>query len=514
MNPLYPLLLMALLTFGVILFFLAGSNGGIRRPTDEPSRVYSDTILKAVQAESSRQISWKWLIRAAGSILAVGLLAEFVQSLTSAIASQPREEPLNLFDGISIWPTEFLRLLALVGTVCFFLAADVRRRRHRIKLWQNFFRDHDDSEETWKKFYETCKERWKRKLSPATKAGIVRTDAYGLWELRGQPTPKDNAYLRQAEMELDQERGAILVAGWLPPFVETTNPGMPEAAVNAAGLFRRYLCLGRRKKRMGRALVCTILYVFLLSVMMIALGNGPGNLIIRGHYSRVFDGGVIFIAAIAILFVVFYIFDAVFLSKRLLDYISRHPTRWPDAPLQKRVELFGVKPGHLDGVLDMEFAAVQTAEIGPLLFGPLILVSLLVIARAPWFDHWTWPPGLIMIFAMNYLAVFFCWWMVRRTAENVRQDALHRLDEICLSVKNSADESFDVTPNTASQPFGKVSLKKEAYLGNLEMLRQRIETESRGAFARWFQDPTYLAVFVPSGISGVIGLISTYWLSK
>jgi hypothetical protein len=182
-------------------------------------------------------------------------------------------------------------------------------------------------------------------------------------------------------------------------------------------------------------------------------------------------------------------------------------------PLWEKAVKFGVNMQHLDGLLDIDFAAFQTAEIGPLMAAPLILQLLLLISRVCWLDDWTWPLGLVLIFAMNFLMAATCLLLVRRAAENVRTYALERLEEIKSSLENSGKDHVDVVAHGTLDDRRKVSLDKETYLKNLENVRKHIEDESRGAFAPWFQDPTYLGVFIPSSVSGIVSIVSFYWLN-
>ena len=148
------------------------------------------------------------------------------------------------------------------------------------------------------------------------------------------------------------------------------------------------------------------------------------------------------------------------------------------------------------------------------MFGPLLLILLLLLSRSCCFDNWTWPNGLIAIFVMNFLAATACWWVVRHAADNVRKSALRRLNAIIQVVKHSEQSTFKIPAPGGIDALQFIDLPKDDYLSNLKKIHKRIVNERRGAFARWFQDPTYMAVCIPSGISGIVSLIGSFWLSK
>jgi hypothetical protein len=41
----------------------------------------------------------------------------------------------------------------------------------------------------------------------------------------------------------------------------------------------------------------------------------------------------------------------------------------------------------------------------------------------------------------------------------------------------------------------------------LEEIKRRIEAERRGAYARWLQDPAFLAMFIPTGLFGILTIL-------
>jgi len=520
-DPRWPMVLMAAGVFIWLLAFFAGSNGGIRRTLKDHFPAGSDLIEEVESKERSRQVPCSLMIAAAATVLAAGALAFLLQYICGSIAGRPGEEPWTFDEGVSIWPTEYLRGLVLIGAGVFIVVASLRRQRHRQKLWEDFFCEPEVADEKWGDFYERCRQRWRQDLSPPQREAILKSDAHRLWEVSGRRAGTTDADLRRAaddwrraETELDQERDATLYLGWTPPFIEVMQKDRPGVFVNAAALFKCYLRLGRRGNRVGRASLCAGVYTFLFVAMMFLSGGIPSFILVRGHFSHVLDRTMLALTIPAIMFVLFYVFDAAFLTKRILDYFSRLPTCWPEPALKKNAVKFGLCPHHLDGVLDVEFAAVQTGEIRPLMLGPIMLMLMLVVSRICYFDNWTWPPGLVAVFVANFLLAGFCWWMVRRAADNVRRAALERLAAIILSVKGAPDEQYEIPASAKLEAPSVFKVAKKLYLKNLDAARARIETEQRGAYAQWFQDPTYLAVFIPSSISGIISLVISYWINR
>ncbi|HUC84964.1 MAG TPA: hypothetical protein VL970_07215 [Candidatus Acidoferrales bacterium] len=444
----------------------------------------------AEERENFYRLPRYWFWWTAFTLAVVGLLTWLIQWCTWSITSREGEELWNFTSGVSVWLADYVRLLALVGAGIFFLIVSLRRERHRKRLWKEFFHEQDDREKRGQVFQKQCSKRWKCRLSRPAIRGILRRDAYNLWKLSGQTRAPANC-LPQARIELKRERKSILLFGWMPTFIKLKNPSSSSAKVfvHAVALFKYYLRFGKGWRRMLRAAGCVGLYAFIVAIVFLALGEDWQRPLIRGHDSKAFDQWVLSLSGAAVLLVLYYLFDAAFLSKRLLDHISRHPTLWPAPVLLKRGVALGIAPGriasvYLAGLLEVEFAAVQTNEVGLFLLAPFPLLFLLLLSHNAWLGNSSCPPLLFVVFAVNTFFVGFCWWMLRRAAGNVRDAALARLEEFDPSARPSR--------------------------GDVAKIRERIKNEKRGAFATFFQDPTTLAASIPAGITGIISLVSSF----
>jgi hypothetical protein len=452
-------------------------------------------LQEAKDKESSRQLSFWWLLFP----LIIGVLCWRFFSRAGAIASSTGEEPFDFLNGISIWPSEGIRFLAIIGGVCFIWYAWCRHTRHRQKLWIDYFCGRSDDPSLWESFLESSQSRLRFLIPPRSVAG------------------------RRLKNMARQTR---FVFRWMPPlFVKITNryPHETKVSVNAVALFRSYLHRGSWPVRFARVVFGMAVYFVALWSSILCLHGRPTQLLIRGSQSHHLDRVVGFFAILVFLLVLFYVLDAALLTARLLNCISSQPTSWPDRTLRAKALGFGVPPEHLDGLLKVDFAAVQTKEVGPLMFGPVVILLLIVISRSSFLDDFTWPPGLIAVFALNSVLAAICWGVVRSAAKKVRKCALAQLAISISSVKHSGDDFFAAPMTGSSQDSQMVMPKvlphtcrvsKKDYLRRLKLARKAVQDEHRGAYARAFQDPSYLAVFIPTGATGVISLLAEYWLNK
>jgi hypothetical protein len=528
--------LIAALLFGTVFFIQIRGGTRLRSPSFEseiqsrwlsseisvrkktlPDYEDMDELKKAVAKEHKYQLSVRSCICIVLLIFGVtgfGLL--FLNHLKE-IANTPGEEPWDFLNGVTIWPSELIRIATIIGAIVFIYSFHSSRLRRRETLYRRFFRE--SSTEDCDTFYQRCLERWtfRRQDTPASTASekiILEPDAHGLWEQRGEETGNDWRDWFQAKLSWIQERHASSVFQWMPPFIKVFQKKPSDdndgVAVSASALFRSCLNLGRWPHRVRRVVIYIVLYLVCASLFITFLHDAPSRLLIRGTTSHWWDMNILLSTIVAVLFCLFLVLDATMITKRALDYISRHPTSWPQPVVERHVAKYGVSSQNLDGLLDVQYTALQTEEVSTLMFGPIFLLLLLALSRAPCFDNWTWPAGIIVIYVVNFLIAGFCWFLVRQAAARVRKLALHRLDDFTTGIKSASSKTFDIKEICLDSEVEKLAGTKKQYLKNLKRVRKSIVEENGGAYSKIFQDPTYLAVFIPSSLSGIIYLVASF----
>ncbi|HEY3863654.1 MAG TPA: hypothetical protein VGO59_17400 [Verrucomicrobiae bacterium] len=502
----FPLASFLFLLFLCVLAVIlkANATAGFREPN--APKIPSDStgrIERAKFDEQEKQFSFWALGIAAAMAAVIGLACWGFAAWTKSIASLPGQEPWDFHGGVSIWTSEWIRFFDILAGGIFFWIAMWSRRTHRRKLWEKYFREKEPATGDWNSFWDKCRRRWNSKLDEGQKNKFIEEDALDLCKKSGQPDDKQPGYVPQAAADFEREQKIVFGLPWLPPFVASKDGGQDRACINAFALFRSYLRAGRFRIRIWRILGGVILYAVSLGLLMACLGDIPRQVFIRGADSRGFDIFCVITAFFTFLFALFYVLDGTVLTSRFLNCISRFPTRWPDRLLRETEEKFGVDACFLDGFLDVDFAAYQTKEVGTLMLGPIVILLILAISRSRYLDNWPWPPVLIVCYAVNFLVAGACWWIVRRAADKVRQAALDELADSIAEVANSKAKNY----GTPARP-------RAAYLKRLRAVQRAIQEEHRGAYAHAFQDPTYLAVFLPSGATGAASLIASWFLKK
>jgi len=132
---------------------------------------------------------------------------------------------------------------------------------------------------------------------------------------------------------------------------------------------------------------------------------------------------------------------------------------------------------------------------------PFIIQFLMLLARNSYFDNWTWPPALVVVFVCNVLLAVAAWCLLRATAQKVRVSALKQLKSSLLNVR------FQLASAGSADTLAKDKLA-------LKEMIKRIEQEKAGAYSRIIQDPALLAVMLPTGALGILSILVQAFLGK
>ncbi len=330
-----------------------------------------------------------WLPSAiAGSSLAasVGLLWLLSRDLAQG------GEPFSLLEGVSVWPSEALRLIAGLIAVGLFIHGHRRQAEARAGIERDF---------------------------PALVAGT--------------PVPEP-----QGPAATSPNAGPC--AGLAP--LPQTEP------VPATTLWTRYAAGCGLPQTLRRTWPEVLAFLLLAWTLMLTLGfpNRPT----RSDLSWGLDLGIILLVLIPFLALLFFMVDATRQTLKLARDL-RDPVTWPTATL----DALGLgawvpaRDGQREGAdlvwLDVCLIGAVTRPVGNLVWYPVLVLILIALARHPLFDAWALSPALILVMGLAIVYAVGCAWALRRAAEGVREEAVRQLSAALLRAQGApqAKECLD-----------------------------------------------------------------------
>ncbi|HUT94040.1 MAG TPA: hypothetical protein VMY37_31545 [Thermoguttaceae bacterium] len=364
-------------------------------------------------------------------------------------------EPFSVLEGISIWPSTLLRLLAVVLAIFYFY-----------KGWRDLERNHTD----------ICRELF----------GFPKED-----ESAGPSEPAKSEYRQFWTKLSDLELISPYLRGGLAPWSRTLIgrshllkwPADAER-MSIKTLYRQYFRRGRLSQRRLRVGALTAFYLaFGLSLFrMTNLPNMPS----RGDLSAMVGWGVLFAAVVLMITLVFFVLDATELCRRFVRKLAKETYGWPSRGMAQISGARGsVDRESLRELLAIRLIAHRTNVVEKLMYGPCMVILFVVLSRHRVFDYWDWPWPLILLIALNLSAAVYCAFSLRNRAQKARRDVLERLD---------------------GQLAHAVGTGEARRAEQIRQIIREVTEENRGAFSPWAKNPILGALALPA-IGGVGGLL-------
>jgi hypothetical protein len=298
-------------------------------------------------------------------VVMVLTLGNVVALAAWAMSDGAEGEPFVLTEGISVWPTQALRLFAFLLSGAFFIYAGWSLRNNEIQLRETFplpQLPEDYPQEPW----------------------YHRFIGIHLW------SPQTSAHTSLHQLWLD------------------------------------YIRLGRWENRWRRYFLQAVLYLFFGALLMQFFGQPHTPC--RGHACFSMNMAFLIVSVLGMVLLIFFVVDATRLCRRLIKHLVEETIQWPLDFLAAEARKRGVDSTCVHEWLCIDFIAQRTAVIGHLIYYPFVIVFLMAIARHPYFDRWDLPMGLAILIFLNIAYAFGNGVALRRSAELARRAALSQLN--------------------------------------------------------------------------------------
>ena len=311
---------------------------------------------------------WKTLYTNRIAILAAAVLVIlfFLRQVPQNVHAG--DEPFALLSGVSIWPSEVLRLFAFILSIHFVGRALSRLNQNDLDVAKQFD-----------------------------------------LEVKGDP-PSESVKSTSAY-------------SWIHMWLQRTLMLRPYEEIQVRQLWSDYCYASATRRRLIVSSVLSLVYLAVVFALAIAAGGERPLVPARGTEAFTIDKVILWAAIIANTLLIFFTLHATWLETRIAYYLGHGSTAWPDR-LLNRVSPNRSERQFIDELLDIQFLAKHSIPVTSLVYYPFFTVSLMVLARVSWFDGWTWPLMLWFVFGFQLLALVGCVFALRATAEAARARAL------------------------------------------------------------------------------------------
>jgi len=306
-------------------------------------------------------------------------------------------EPLRWVEGISVWPSQLLRTVGLMIALCCIFAV--------LRLSERNLEDLDGRFD----------------LSPAPELP-GNWSGYMRWRARWRSRRRGNDVPRESDQDGPGER---VRRDWR----EHRMSSSPEACMLHAALWAGVF--------------------FLVAYALMELLGYP-NLPSRGQAMARLNQFLIFTLVPSFLLLLFLVVELTGRCIQLADRVKVYDS-WPvkavERVLPRFVRYSGKKEDNetlaarvVNACMKPSLLAERSAAITPLVFYPLSILALLIVARAGLFDGWNISVGLIFVLGASFLVCCIVAWTLHWAAERVRGESLAVLKN-CLIERQGGGEA-------------------------------------------------------------------------
>ncbi len=390
-----------------------------------------------------------WQVLAAATSL-LGLYAYCIIT----VAALPGEEPLRWLAGVSIWPSEFVRVAVVILGATLLIHARTCLTEGDGRIAHEFFRE----ELPARPIGTSPLRRWWVDLRACLGGGF---DAL---YCRLCPTLPD-----------DNDTAAVDVKRLWANYRQWTSPGTVTLRIAA-----------------GVALYCGF------SAVLISLD--PPIAPLRGSASLALDHLTSMAAVLSMLLVLIATLGRVavstlFLRRLFGDGAVAKPSAWGDDTLQR---FCGVDCKASRTYVDLMLSARMSESVGDIVLYPFILSVLLLVARSQLFDNWVTPWGLLAVISIGLLLVIVSALALRHSAERIRRYTIEQLIKVEVRLRGgpSPEEAKFCTPEA------------------VRLMREVATNLRTGAFAPLSEQPIVRALILPFGGAGVMSILEYLLMAK
>jgi hypothetical protein len=291
-------------------------------------------------------------------------------------------QPMLLLEGISLWPTIFLRMATLLLCIWLLLYsldqldANMRQIEHELHL--------DEPRDAFK----------------------------AVWPTLLADGPLWIRWLRYFGFLLPDTGGNDVWTFWC-----------------------KYFYRGRPVARFWRVAAGVAVILLLWGFLVLIFGNPHAPA--RGEASASFYHSITFVLFVFTLVLIFFVADATWLCWQLTRDIRTPTVLWPARTLQEFRRRYHLSEGALADCIDLMFVARRSKCINKLLYGPFLIIALIVVSHSQLLAQYGRSIPALVTVGAAVLIVIACAVALRMSAEATRAEARRRLNERLVRAKGA-----------------------------------------------------------------------------
>lgn len=404
-------------------------------------------------------------------------------------------EPLNLLDGVSIWPAEYIRLLGVVLSLVFIWSTVHALHRNWNELGVRYFWPGPEPGEdgmTLRQVWKALKTRFRHPIQSIKE--ITLTQALPVLMILAMLLIMRSVMPRTCPLI---EKIPLLIGVWtvLMLFwwatlyshiwkdirVLSVNRWASSCTSNrdAVSMWSEYGNYGAGEQRFLRTIAYILMYFTFASIMFAILGSPASPC--RGELACNIDKAILGFSVLSMLVLLFLVVDAARLCICWVDSMRHKDVDWSRSKIAEFVQQLKLPELHAQAWMQIHLIGERTCEVTRLIYYPVLVILLLLLARSTYFDNWDFPQALAIVIGMNFVIALSSIVRLNFVAQSVREEILRNLHDEKLAADRIKAVSYEASAS-----------ERQELIHQLESLRI-------GAYLRVWDQPPIRATFMLLG---------------
>lgn len=164
--------------------------------------------------------------------------------------------------------------------------------------------------------------------------------------------------------------------------------------------------------------------------------------------------------------------------------MHKHDLDWSNTRKSEFVQKLRLPDAHAVAWMQVHLIGERSRDVTRLIYFPVMIILLLLLARSTYFDNWDFPQALEIVTGLNFIIAVGSIVRLNFVAQSTSEDILRKLQDEQLAEDRVEDISYE--PNTS---------ERTALIHELESLRI-------GTYLRvWDQPPVRATLMLSGGVA-------------
>lgn len=297
------------------------------------------------------------------------------------------------------------------------------------------------------------------------------------------------------------ERGYERLSIWTHLFITLWGWSYDKKTrISIDEIIYQYLDLGRTRWWIVRVLSMWLLYITLTMLFMRSFSNAPFAPF-SGEVNAVANFTVLIVSVFSYLFLIFLVVDVTRLNARFVELITRSNIKWPGNVVSRYCSEYGVSEDIATEKLKLDLIVLRSKSVDVLIFLPFVVLSLMILSRSSYFDHWHMSMQLAFVILLGAMIALGSAIRLRRSARKARLEALNNLEELYKK------QTYEESKHEISQQDSNKDLCRHKMAERIMTVIDEIKSINAGPFVPIAKHPIVAAVAMPFGGVGGLYLI-------